>query len=532
MSSPLPPSSSPVAPIVIPEKQPFSILHDSLPTIVSRFLSPATDEFKAISNEVLHGELSSQTVILLLAAVRKDNADTHSKLDRLSGQYEDMISLSRNLAQSVMGLHNSPTRNQPPPAHTPKPPSYANAAAPPPSKKHKDYLGFPVVERNAPWAALHIQYSALTKTWGRYYWCHSNNTPLWTEHPNQQEAASLKAGPPSPPKNKGPPKAPKAPKQLPTLPTALRRFYATRATPAPFEDSSKWAASLPLLLANALEKVKAPLPLALSCNVNANGAVSITAAPTQRATDFTPFFPLLTDVLNDSLPVEYNHYHPFRLAPTTVDFAIHAVPLHVLPLSNEDLSATMKQAIRYASSGAVEIHSARYLINDPSKRTKATSSIVIAVALEDAPNIPSNINLFSRSRRCERLISTNAATQCRNCYSFGHQATRCKRDFPSCPFCNLGHTRDLHRCPNLGCEKGGNSKPVPGCCGASLLHCSNCGGMHTATSASCPVKVAAIAAMKARSNIVPPSDSNPPPNLKKPIEELMGDANVAPGDRP
>lgn len=329
----------------------------------------------------------------------------------------------------------------------------------------------------------------------------------------------MKTATPTPnPTEESPLKAAKMPAAT-ALPAALRHFYAPQTTHAPIADSDKWAAVLPLLMSKTLEQVNALVSLALSCTINPNGAVTVTTSPTQPATAYEPYIAVLTNTLNDNLPVELNHFAQFRLAPTTVDFAIHALPLHVPPLSNQDLSATMKQAIRYASNGVVDINSARYLVPDPSNRLKPTSSVVVAVSLAKSTMIPSSINLFSCARKCECMVSTNAATQCRNCQKFGHIAVRCKQEFPSCPFCNLRHTRAAHWCGNSGCEKGGNDKPVPGCFGVFLLHYANCGTMHVSTSPTCPIRIEVLASLHSRfaTTAAPP----PPPVEEEPTETTL-----------
>lgn len=352
-----------------------------------------------------------------------------------------------------------------------------------------------------------------------------NMAPYFFTHPDRPTAASLMSSnpqPPSSPPKKTSKKNNKAPQAHsgPARPTALRRFFAVRSSPEAWEDAAKFEASLPLILSAALEKENAPVSLALTRKINPNSTVSVELPPTQPAAEYVSFFNLLTDVLNDSLPIKLNHFSCFQLAPSTVDFAIHTVPLHALPLDNAELPITMKQALRYASGNTIEISSARYLRSDPSLRTKATSTIVVAVSLAQADQFPSSINLFSRLRRCERLIATNAATQCRNCQQFGQIAARCKQDHPTYPICSLNHTRVAHRCSNDGCEKGGNLKPVPDCCGATLSKCSICKLSHPSFSPSCPSRITALASLKARfTKAAPAPTPEPTPRTNEPMEE-------------
>lgn len=419
---------APVA--VIPEYQPFTNLAASLPELLSQWLKAGDCELKIIQDELILGKSASQSSILFLSCLLQNNADLSKRVDSLDSKLESLLTVNRNMSLQLSSLQFPQPPKQKSANKAPKPPTYANAAKnpAPPQKKHRDYAGRPVSERSDAWASDQLFCDATLRTWGRWYQ-EGPNGPFFQSHPDQKAAAAL-AGRPSPFDSTAPPpptpRTKKQPKRATALPGALRRFFSTRSSPSPIADSKKWAASLPISLAALLESQQAKVSLALNCTINDIGTITITTSASQPATDFLPFMKLLTDHLNDTLPVEYNHYKDFKLAPTTVDFAIHALPLHILPLDPTELTVSMKQAIRYASEGSVDIISARYLISDPSKRTKNTSSVVISVSMEDAPTIPSSINLFSRSRKCERMVSSGPATQCRNCQEFGHIASRCK----------------------------------------------------------------------------------------------------------
>jgi hypothetical protein len=123
----------------------------------------------------------------------------------------------------------------------------------------------------------------------------------------------------------------KSPKTVPSLPTAKRRFYATRAVAEELKYAPLHAATLPLILARALDGVKAEVDKAVTVTVNANGIVSVLATSSAPATFFTNYLQLLSNTLNEHLPIEKNNYNVFNLAPTTSDFVIHNVPTHVLP---------------------------------------------------------------------------------------------------------------------------------------------------------------------------------------------------------
>ena len=106
------------------------------------------------------------------------------------------------------------------------------------------------------------------------------------------------------------------------------------------------------------------------------------------------------------------------------------------------------------------------------------------------------------------MSSSSPLTQCRKCYQYGHHTSRCKAPNPRCPLCVGLHPRNHHRCGNAGCEKGGNTRPVAGCCATMPLACCLCGRPHSATSPLCQYKADALERFRTRSNRVP-SSTNP-----------------------
>jgi hypothetical protein len=126
------------------------------------------------------------------------------------------------------------------------------------------------------------------------------------------------------------PSKPKLPKVI-TLPAVQRRFHATRTKAEPFEDTATFVASLPLTLARTLDSVHSEVDKAFTVSINPNGTVSVLAALSSPAVDYVNFFTLLTNTLNAKLPVGDNPFNSFNLVPTTADYAIHNLPVHVLP---------------------------------------------------------------------------------------------------------------------------------------------------------------------------------------------------------
>ena len=131
--------------------------------------------------------------------------------------------------------------------------------------------------------------------------------------------------------------------------------------------------------------------------------------------------------------------------------------------------------------------------------------------------------LFSERLKVEKTVNANRYTQCNNCYRFGHASQRCKQSHPSCPFCALHHTRSAHRCQNPTCPKGGNSRPISGCCPTSPPHCPNCGCDHDAFSRECRARPTPPPRPEA-----PPSNAGEPESDSEEDMEMGDDGGQAP----
>jgi hypothetical protein len=126
-----------------------------------------------------------------------------------------------------------------------------------------------------------------------------------------------------------------------------------------------------------LDSIQAGVDKAFTVTINYNGTVTVLASRSAPATAIATYFPMLTNALNSTIPVGKNPYNIFNLAPTTSDYVIHNVPIHVLPEDPTELYLTMKDAIAFAN-GAI-ITSARFLKPNPEDHQKPTTSVVISV---------------------------------------------------------------------------------------------------------------------------------------------------------
>ena len=277
------------------------------------------------------------------------------------------------------------------------------------------------------------------------------------------------------------------PKGPPPLTSSARRFYAPRNTPAPHPERDLIRIRWPDMAVSVLRDANCGLPVTLKVFVNDNGAVSLTVIDTAvPAASYAPFFDALTLKLNQFFPVGNNHWLPFRLAPTDLQFAIHGLPIRAHPDDDADLANLLQPAI--FNSQSVPISKAHFLNPDRQSRTheKKAFSVVVQVSADDGKAFSSltKIPLLGDNRVIERAYSSSPTNQCLNCWRFGHVKPRCKNP-TVCHLCAGPHSKAEHRCPNPTCPKEGNLRPVLNCCIASPARCPNCSEDHSAGYRDC-----------------------------------------------
>jgi len=270
------------------------------------------------------------------------------------------------------------------------------------------------------------------------------------------------------------------------LASAARRFFAPRASPASHPDAADIKAHVPDLAASVLREANCSLPRSLKTIVNNRGSVTLIVVDTSvTAASYAPYFEALTTKLNQSFPIRTNPWLPFRLAPTSVQLAIHSLPVDYMPLQDENLFSYLSDSI--LNSKNVTISAARFLNpNRQSCMEKRAYSVVVNVEPDSVQTILPSIYLFGNSRTVEKAYSSSPLTHCQKCWKYGHVKPLCKAESPICPLCSLQHTKAEHCCPNPSCPSGGNLKAILGCCLASPARCSNCWEAHSPRSRDCP----------------------------------------------
>ena len=120
---------------------------------------------------------------------------------------------------------------------------------------------------------------------------------------------------------------------------------------------------------------------------------------------FAPYFEALTNRLNQSYPVGDNPWLTFRLAPTSVQLAIHSLPVPFMPGNNEDLLPRLSESI--LNSKDVMILSARFLNpNRAARLLKKAFSVVVNVEPDSVQTMLPAIHFYGGSPRVERAYSS------------------------------------------------------------------------------------------------------------------------------
>ena len=327
--------------------------------------------------------------------------------------------------------------------------------------------------------------------------------PATSARGNKASASAPAATPPSPPVT------PPAP---PAYSPAQRRLFAPLASPQKIPNGPTLLQTLPAILASLLLEKKLPRKAAIfMASINDNGTISITASRDFAAGYYAPYYDMLAKVTQQHINPENNTYEAFRPAPTSDSLLINRVPVSALPSDPALLQKTIADVVHLATG--IAVGNARTLL--PWDRiTKLTTSLVIQVPPTDAPSlIKKGILLFNHIRPVRVMWSATPATQCTQCWQFGHPAAGCPKG-PSNPQCcricgDLSHTARTHPCLQCLAEPTPPKKTDSVCPHASP-YCTNCSGEHPANCPSCPKRVEALAEQRARANKLQLVRGSPP----------------------
>jgi len=169
-------------------------------------------------------------------------------------------------------------------------------------------------------------------------------------------------------------------------------------SPASHTDTPAIAATFTNIAARVVRESNCLLPLGFTASENIRRAVSLPVTDKATpATSYAPYFESLTRSLNQSFPVGENPWAQFILAPTTVQLAIHALPLSFIPQDEEELFPYLRQAI--LNDKGTPILSARYLnASRDSRGTKqATSPVFVTVDPQQGAALTSGVVILAQN---------------------------------------------------------------------------------------------------------------------------------------
>jgi len=149
------------------------------------------------------------------------------------------------------------------------------------------------------------------------------------------------------------------------------------------------------------------------------------------APSYAPHSEALTTKLNQSLPVSANPCLPFRLAPTSVQLAIHSLHVNYLPHRDEDLFCYLSDSILNAKGvtiSAAHIHNPQH----QKRMEKCGHSVVVNVEPDSVQTMLPSIYLYGNSRTIRKAYSSSPITQCQKCWKYGYVKPLGKEESPIC----------------------------------------------------------------------------------------------------
>jgi len=157
-----------------------------------------------------------------------------------------------------------------------------------------------------------------------------------------------------------------------------------------------------------------------------------------------------------------NPWAQFIRAPTTVQLAIHALPLRFLP--------KMKRISSHISGGQSST-TKRPRLSQPGTLTRANILGSPSRPLRWlSPSSPTTLRpLLQASSSSPRRVRSNLASpqaappSVETEGKYGQATQRCPATHPTCPICGLHHTRSASRCQNPTCPRSATNTRVPSC---------------------------------------------------------------------
>jgi len=132
----------------------------------------------------------------------------------------------------------------------------------------------------------------------------------------------------------------------PPIASAARRLFAPHLSPVSHPDAPEMKAHLPDLAASVLQQATCSLPDFLTAIVNDRGSGTLLVVDTSvSAASYSSYFAALTSKLNLSFPIGTNPWLPFSLPPTSVQLALHSLPVNYIPHQDEHIFSYLSDSI-------------------------------------------------------------------------------------------------------------------------------------------------------------------------------------------
>jgi len=173
----------------------------------------------------------------------------------------------------------------------------------------------------------------------------------------------------------------------------------------PHALASPIAATFPALIASTLTDSNYLLTKRIITKVNDCGAIFlIRTDPNRQASSYSPYFDAISRCLNQFYPIGASPWQSFTMAPTTMQLAIHYVPVHVLSDKDKDLLVYLKESIYDSKEGTIS--GARYPNQDGySRLSQETTSVVVSVDPNDVRTLLPAPFIVSKSSRSKKQLT-------------------------------------------------------------------------------------------------------------------------------
>jgi hypothetical protein len=201
----------------------------------------------------------------------------------------------------------------------------------------------------------------------------------------------------------------------------------------------------------------------------------LTTNPTTKASDYTLYLQIITNVAQPLKPTET------RINEHWTKYLLHNVPTNAnLPAVRSEIKDTYPSLSLRQDPG--------WLVPTECRTNKPASTLVISlIGNVDYKCLgTSQLAICNRMCRIDEYYSWHPTSQCNHCQEFGHHPKLCKAQQPKCAVCVQNHTTKSYPCTISSCRAGAACTHPP-------IKCANCNNAHKANDHTCPIRIKYIA---------------------------------------